>query len=67
MDWKTPRILEVQVGMEITTMADWHKSIDTLRAYVRNAELFKDHAGTGLLWASATEARAPGTTCVSPW
>jgi hypothetical protein len=26
-----------------------HKSIDTLRGYVRDAELFKDHAGTGLL------------------
>jgi integrase len=26
-----------------------HKSIDTLRAYIRDAELFKDHAGLGLL------------------
>jgi hypothetical protein len=26
-----------------------HKSVDTLRGYVRGAELFKDHAGTGLL------------------
>ena len=26
-----------------------HKSVDTLRGYVRDAELFKDHAGTGLL------------------
>src|SRR5712671_2465959 len=26
-----------------------HKSIDTLRGYVRDAELFKNHAGTGLL------------------
>lgn len=26
-----------------------HKSIDTLRVYVRDAELFKDHAGLGLL------------------
>jgi hypothetical protein len=26
-----------------------HKSIDTLRGYVRDAELFKDHAGAGLL------------------
>jgi hypothetical protein len=25
------------------------KSIDTLRGYVRDAELFKDHAGAGLL------------------
>jgi hypothetical protein len=24
-------------------------SLDTLRGYVRDAELFKDHAGTGLL------------------
>ena len=26
-----------------------HKSVDTLRGYVREAELFQDHAGTGLL------------------
>lgn len=26
-----------------------HKSVDTLRGYVRDAELFRDHAGTGLL------------------
>lgn len=26
-----------------------HKSMDTLRGYVRDAELFRDHAGTGLL------------------
>jgi hypothetical protein len=26
-----------------------HKSVDTLRGYVRDAELLKDHAGTGLL------------------
>jgi hypothetical protein len=26
-----------------------HRSIDTLRGYVRDAELFKDHAGAGLL------------------
>lgn len=26
-----------------------HKSIDVLRGYVRDAEIFKDHAGTGLL------------------
>jgi hypothetical protein len=26
-----------------------HKSIDMLRGYIRDAELFKDHAGTGLL------------------
>ena len=27
-----------------------HKSVDTLRGYVRDAELFKDHAGAGLLY-----------------
>jgi hypothetical protein len=26
-----------------------HKSVDTLRGYVRDAEIFKDHAGAGLL------------------
>jgi hypothetical protein len=26
-----------------------HRSVDTLRGYWRDAELFKDHAGTGLL------------------
>jgi hypothetical protein len=26
-----------------------HKSIDTLRGYVRDAEMSRDHAGTGLL------------------
>ena len=38
-------------GASIIKMMDQsgHKSIDTLRGYVREAELFKDHAGTGLL------------------
>jgi integrase len=26
-----------------------HRSVDTLRGYVRDAELFRDHAGSGLL------------------
>jgi site-specific recombinase XerD len=26
-----------------------HRSLDTVRSYVRSAELFKDHAGAGLL------------------
>jgi hypothetical protein len=26
-----------------------HRSVDTLRGYVRDAELFKDNAGAGLL------------------
>jgi hypothetical protein len=26
-----------------------HKSVDMVRGYVRGAELFKDHAGAGLL------------------
>jgi integrase len=38
-------------GASIFKMADQsrHKSMDTLRGYVRDAEIFKDHAGCGLL------------------
>ena len=38
-------------GASIFKMMDVsrHKSVDTLRGYVRDAELFKNHAGTGLL------------------
>src|SRR5262249_61799647 len=38
-------------GKSIFKMMDQsrHKSVDTLRGYVRDAELFKDHAGVGLL------------------
>jgi site-specific recombinase XerD len=38
-------------GASIFKMMDVsrHKSVDTLRGYVRDAELFKDHAGLGLL------------------
>jgi site-specific recombinase XerD len=38
-------------GASIFKMMDVsrHKSVDTLRGYVRDAELFKDHAGEGLL------------------
>jgi len=38
-------------GASIFKMMDVsrHKSVDTLRGYVRYAELFKDHAGAGLL------------------
>jgi site-specific recombinase XerD len=38
-------------GASIFKMMDQsgHKSIDTLRGYVRDAELFKNHAGAGLL------------------
>jgi hypothetical protein len=38
-------------GASIFKMRDQsgHKSVDTLRGYVRDAELFKDHAGAGLL------------------
>jgi hypothetical protein len=38
-------------GASIFKMADQsrHKSRDTLRGYVRDAEIFKDHAGAGLL------------------
>jgi integrase len=39
------------MGKSIFKMMDVsrHKSVDTLRGYVRDAELFKDHAGAGLL------------------
>jgi site-specific recombinase XerD len=38
-------------GASIFKMMDVsrHKSIDTLRGYVRDAEMFRDHAGNGLL------------------
>ena len=38
-------------GASIFKMMDQsrHKSVDTLRGYVRDAEIFKDHAGAGLL------------------
>ncbi|MBN9013547.1 MAG: tyrosine-type recombinase/integrase [Rhizobiales bacterium] len=38
-------------GASIFKMMDQsrHKSVDTLRGYVRDAELFKEHAGAGLL------------------
>jgi len=38
-------------GASIFRMADQsrHKSMDVLRGYVRNAEIFRDHAGAGLL------------------
>lgn len=38
-------------GASIFKMMDLsrHKSVDTLRSYVRDAEMFKDHAGAGLL------------------
>jgi len=38
-------------GASIFKMMDVsrHKSVDTLRGYVRDADLFKDHAGLGLL------------------
>ena len=38
-------------GASIFKMMDVsrHRSVETLRGYVRDAELFKDHAGAGLL------------------
>src|ERR1700752_113426 len=38
-------------GASIFKMMDVsrHRSMDTLRGYVRDAELFRDHAGAGLL------------------
>ena len=39
-------------GASIFKMADQsrHKNMDTLPGYVRDAELFKDHSGRGLLY-----------------
>jgi hypothetical protein len=38
-------------GASIFKMMDVsrHRSMDTLRGYVRDADLFRDHAGAGLL------------------
>jgi hypothetical protein len=36
-----------------------HRSVDTLRGYVRDAELFKDHAGAGYDGPSARISRGP--------
>jgi site-specific recombinase XerD len=38
-------------GASIFKMMDVsrHKSIETLRGYIRDSEMFRDHAGTGLL------------------
>jgi hypothetical protein len=46
---KLPELL--RCGASIFKMADQsgHKSMDTLRGYVHNAEIFQDHAGAGLL------------------
>jgi hypothetical protein len=40
------------------------KSIDTLRGYVRDAELFKDHAGAGLLLAVTQALASANATSV---
>jgi hypothetical protein len=38
-------------GASVFRMMDvsWHKSVETVRGYVRRAEGFTDHAGNGLL------------------
>ena len=36
-------------GASIFMDVSRHKSVDTLRSYIRDAELFKDHAGAGVL------------------
>jgi integrase len=48
-------------GANIFKMADQsgHKSMDTLRGYVRNAEIFQDHAGAGLLSSRYPPLRRP--------
>jgi len=42
---KAPRGASIFKMMDVSR----HRSVDTLRGYVRDAELFKDHAGAGLL------------------
>jgi hypothetical protein len=36
--------------------ASRHKSVDTLRGYVRDADAFRDHAAAELLWNSGDGA-----------
>ena len=53
-------------GASIFKMMDVsrHKSVDTLRGYVRDAELFKDHAGAGCCERVTTcPAKWSGQTC----
>ena len=40
-----------QSGASVFKMMDVsrHKRMDTIRGYIRDTELFRDHAGTGLL------------------
>ena len=48
-------------GASIFKMADQsrHKSMDTLRGYVRDAEIFRRHAGDwGVFWAKLANARS---------
>ena len=40
---------EARAGVFKLMELSQHKSMDTLRGYVRRAELFKDHAGPGFL------------------
>jgi hypothetical protein len=46
-------------GASIFKMMDVsrHRSIDTLRGYVRDAELFQDHAGAGRSWKQVDYGR----------
>jgi hypothetical protein len=37
-----------------------HKSMDVLQAYVRDADLFRDHAGAALLRPEGSAARQKG-------
>src|ERR1700750_3100111 len=52
-------------GASIFKMMDVsrHKSVDTLRGYVRDAELFKDHAGAGLLYFASCAATVVARAC----
>jgi hypothetical protein len=38
-----------------------HRSVDTLRGYVRDAELFKDHAGAGLAITALGTTTSPAS------
>jgi hypothetical protein len=46
-----PKTSAARRGASVFKMRDVsrHKSMDVLQAYVRDADLFRDHAGTGLL------------------
>jgi hypothetical protein len=56
-------------GASIFKMMDVsrHKSVDTLRGYVRDAELFRDHAGAGENKLFRPVMAKPNPTLASGW